>query len=95
MRKDTNEVKHFWQEYRAAVASQGVPDSRADWLARWAQRFACAAPGVPLRARTEAHVRAFLSDLEGSGPRGSVVGRAGPILHEPDLGEGFRESYLL
>ena len=64
MQEEVKEVKHFWQEYRAAVLKQGVPIARADWLVRWAQRFARAMPGVPLRARTEAHVRAFLTDLE-------------------------------
>ena len=63
MQKELKQVKHFWQQYRAAVLGQGVPAARADWLVRWAQRFARAMPGVPLRARTEAHVRAFLRDL--------------------------------
>jgi Phage integrase, N-terminal SAM-like domain len=63
MQEETNDVKHLWREYRAAASSQGVPDSRADWFVRWAQRFARAMPGLPLRARTKAHVRAFLSDL--------------------------------
>jgi Phage integrase, N-terminal SAM-like domain len=63
MHKEPKEVKHFWQEYRAAVSSQGVPDSKVDWFVRWAQRFARAMPSIPLRARTKAHVRAFLSDL--------------------------------
>jgi hypothetical protein len=63
MREEIKEVKHFWQEYRAAVSSQGVTDSGADWFVRWAQRFARAMPDIPLRARTKAHVRAFLSDL--------------------------------
>jgi Phage integrase, N-terminal SAM-like domain len=63
MQEATKEVKHLWQEYRAVISSQGVPDSSADWLVRWAQRFARAMPGLPLRACTQAHVRAFLSDL--------------------------------
>jgi hypothetical protein len=65
MAKDIKRVKDCWQEYRPAVLRQGVPPTRADWFVRWAQRFARAMPGVPLRTRTEAHVRAFLSDLEG------------------------------
>jgi hypothetical protein len=63
MVEDIKRVKDFWQEYRAAVLRQGLPQARAEWFVRWAQRFARAVPGVPLRARTEAHVRAFLSDL--------------------------------
>jgi hypothetical protein len=59
MHKEPKEVKHFWQEYRAAVSSQGVPDSKVDWFVRWAQRFARAMPSIPLRARTKAHVRVF------------------------------------
>jgi hypothetical protein len=65
MAENIKRVKDFWQEYRAAVLRQGVPPARAEWFVRWAQRFARAATGVPLRTRTEAHVRAFLSDLEG------------------------------
>jgi hypothetical protein len=34
MQEGTKEVKRLWQEYRAAVSSQGVPDSRADWCVR-------------------------------------------------------------
>ena len=63
MQEAPKEVKHCWQKYRAVVSSQGVPDARADWFVRWAQRFARAMPGIPLRARTKAHVRVFLSDL--------------------------------
>ena len=63
MQEEIKHVKPFWQEYRAAILSQGVSQARADWFVRWAQRFARAVPGVPLRARTQAHVRAFLSDL--------------------------------
>ena len=63
MQEERKPVKPFWQRYRAAVLGQGVPAAKADWLVRWAQRFARAMPGIPLRARTEAHVRAFLRDL--------------------------------
>jgi hypothetical protein len=63
MQEELKHVKQFWREYRAAVLGQGVPPARAEWLERWAQRFARAMPGVPLRTRTEAHVRAFLCDL--------------------------------
>jgi integrase-like protein len=61
---DLKRVKDVWQEYRAAILRQGVPPARAEWFVRWAQRFARAVPGVPLRTRTAAHVRAFLCDLE-------------------------------
>jgi integron integrase len=65
MAKEIKRVKDFWQEYRAAVVRQGVPPARAEWCVRWAQRFARAVPGIPLRERSEAHVKAFLGDLEG------------------------------
>jgi hypothetical protein len=52
MLEEINQVKHFWREYRAAVLKQGVPQAKAEWHVRWAQRFARAVPGVPLRART-------------------------------------------
>lgn len=63
MTTEVPEVNQFWQEYRATVLRQGVPPARAEWFVRWAQRFARARPGVALRARTAAHVSAFLSDL--------------------------------
>jgi hypothetical protein len=63
MCEETKGVKHLWQEYWAAVSSQGVPESRADWFVRWAQRFARSMPALPLRWRTKAHVSAFLCDL--------------------------------
>jgi hypothetical protein len=40
-----------------------VPQARAERFVRWAQRFTRSGLGVPLRTRTAAHVRAFLSDL--------------------------------
>ena len=64
MAEDLKRVKEFWQAYRAAVLRQGVTQAKAEWFVRWAQRFAQAVPGVSLRARTEAHGRAFLRDLE-------------------------------
>jgi hypothetical protein len=64
MAEDIKRVKDFWQEYRAAVLRQGVTQAKAEWFVRWAQRFARAGPGVSLRARTDATVRAFLRDLE-------------------------------
>jgi hypothetical protein len=63
MLEETRQIKPFWQAYRAAVSSQGVPDSRADWFVRWAQQFAHAIPGIALRARTQADVGASLGEL--------------------------------
>jgi hypothetical protein len=40
MHTEALEVNHFWQEYRTAVLRQGVPQVRAEWFVRWAQRFA-------------------------------------------------------
>jgi hypothetical protein len=64
MVEEITRVKHSWRGYRASVSGQGVPPARAEWFVRWAPRFARAVPGEPLRARTGAHVRGFLRDLE-------------------------------
>ena len=64
MVEEIKQVKDFWQGYRVVVLRQGGPPAKADWLVRRAQRFARALPAIPLRARSEAHVRAFLRDLE-------------------------------
>jgi hypothetical protein len=63
MNSEALNVNKFWRQYQAAVLRQGVPQSRAEWFVRWAQRFTRSGLGVPLRTRTAAHVRAFLSDL--------------------------------
>src|SRR5882724_185116 len=63
MNSETFEVKKFWQEYQAAVLRQGIPKAKVEWYGRWARRFARSVPDVPLRARSAAHVRAFLTDL--------------------------------
>lgn len=64
MAEGLKRVKECWQAYRAAVLRQGIPPTRADWLGRRAQRFARALPAIPLRERSEAHVRGFPRDLE-------------------------------
>jgi integron integrase len=63
MNREAPDKKDFWQQYRAAVLRQGLPQARVEEFVRWARRFARSILGVPLRARTAAHVRAFLSDL--------------------------------
>jgi site-specific recombinase XerD len=63
MNREAEQVKPFWQDYRAAVVRQGVPPAKAPWFVRWAQQVAHALPGVPLRSRTAEHVQAFLSHL--------------------------------
>jgi hypothetical protein len=68
MAEDLKRVKEFWQAYRAAVLRQGVTQAKAEWFVRWAQPFARAVPGVSLRARTDAHVTAFLRDLGSQTP---------------------------
>jgi hypothetical protein len=65
MAEELKRVKECWQAYGAAVLRQSVPPTRADRLGRWAQRFAGALPAIPLRERSEAHVRGFPCDLEG------------------------------
>ena len=56
--------KDFWQEYRACVLKQGVPDAKAQWYVNWVESFASSQKRLPLKARTAEHVRAFLSNLE-------------------------------
>jgi hypothetical protein len=63
MNSEALNVNKFWQQYQAAVLRQGVPQARAEWFVRWAQHLTRSGLGVPLRTRTAAHVRAFLSDL--------------------------------
>ena len=54
----------FWDEYRTLVVSRGVPEAKAEWYVKWARKFAVSMRGVPLKARTTGHVKAFLADLE-------------------------------
>jgi len=63
MNREALNVNKLWQQYQAAVLRQGVPQARAEWFVRWAQRFTGSGLGVPLRTRTAAHVRIFSSDL--------------------------------
>jgi hypothetical protein len=63
MNSEAKQVKQFWQDYRAAVLSQRVPQASAEWLVRWAQRFDSALPGVPLHSRAAEHVKTFLRHL--------------------------------
>jgi hypothetical protein len=52
----------FWKKYLAAVLSRAVPESKAEWYMKWAQRFAMSAAG-PLRSRTAEQIGLFLKGV--------------------------------
>lgn len=54
----------FWGGYRALLEKKGIEPQRLKWYEHWAVAFAKAFPGVGLRARTPAQVRAFLDNLK-------------------------------
>lgn len=64
MAKKPNNVNEFWDSYRRAVISSGVPDTKVKWYLRWAEKFAVSLKGKPLRARSAEDVKDFLSGLE-------------------------------
>ncbi len=52
----------FWETYRSAVIQKAIPESKAEWYLKWAQRFALSASGA-LKSRAPSHVNAFLDKL--------------------------------
>jgi len=54
----------FWRGYADCCRKAGVPDERVRWYLRWAERFARAVRGVPLRERATEDVKRFLEDLK-------------------------------
>jgi len=54
----------FWGKYADSVRKAGVPDEQVKWFLRWAERFARAVRGVPIRQRSVEDVRSFLDDLK-------------------------------
>jgi integron integrase len=60
----SSQIDDFWKKYLAAVLARSIPEARAEWYLKWAQRFAVSVPG-PLRSRTAEQITAFLEDLAG------------------------------
>jgi integron integrase len=64
MKQKSNKVNKFWIDYYEAVVESGIPEKTAEWYANWAQKFAVAIKGKPLRSRSAEDVYSFLADLE-------------------------------
>jgi len=60
--ENSNKTAAFWENYRSAVLKLSIPEARAEWYVKWAQRFALSAPGA-LKSRNASHVNAFLDNL--------------------------------
>ncbi|WP_363324373.1 tyrosine-type recombinase/integrase [uncultured Desulfuromonas sp.] len=60
-------ISDFWSAFSHFLAKEGIPETKAIWHVRWAERFAKSVKGVPLRERSPSQVKAFLSDLERQG----------------------------
>lgn len=54
----------FWEHYHSVVLNHAIPEARAEWYLKWAQRFALSAPGT-LKNRSAEQVNAFLDNLAG------------------------------
>lgn len=54
----------FWEHYHSVVLNHAIPEARAEWYLKWAQRFALSAPGA-LKNRSAEQVNAFLDNLAG------------------------------
>ena len=59
----SNKVKEFWDSYRQAAIASGVPVKNAEWFVKWAEKFAVATKGKPIRERSVADIRKFLFEL--------------------------------
>jgi len=59
----SNNVNKFWDSYRQAAVASGVPAMNAEWFVKWAQKFAMATKGKPIRERSVADIRKFLFEL--------------------------------
>ncbi len=57
-------VKHFWDTYRNVLKRRGVPEKSIQWYVRWAERYAMAIRGQPLRERTDEDAEAYLRSLQ-------------------------------
>jgi integron integrase len=59
----SNKVNKFWDSYRQAAIASGVPAKNAEWYVKWAEKFAVATKGKPIRERSVADIRKFLFEL--------------------------------
>jgi len=59
----SNKVNKFWDSYRQAAIASGVPAKNAEWYVKWADKFAVATQGKPIRERSVADIRKFLFEL--------------------------------
>jgi integron integrase len=59
----SNKVNEFWDSYRQAAIASGVPVKNADWFVKWAEKFAVATKGKPIRERSVSDIRKFLFEL--------------------------------
>jgi integron integrase len=64
-RVDDGTAGNFWHDYLTLVVSQGIPETKARWYVKWAERFARSMRALPLRNRTAEHVCNYLRDLSG------------------------------
>ena len=59
----SNKVNKFWDSYRQAAIASGVPAKNAERYVKWAEKFAVATKGKPIRERSVADIRKFLFEL--------------------------------
>jgi len=59
----SNKVNEFWDSYRQAAIASGVPAKNAESFVKWAEKFAVATKGKPIRERSVADIRKFLFEL--------------------------------
>jgi integron integrase len=59
----SNKVKKFWDSYRQAAIASGIPAKNAEWFVKWAEKYAVATKGKPLRERSAADIRKFLFEI--------------------------------
>ena len=59
----SNNVNKFWDSYRQAAIASGVPAKNAERYVKWAEKFAVATKGKPIRERSVADIRKFLFEL--------------------------------
>lgn len=58
----SNKNAAFWEKYRYSVISSSIPEAKAEWYLKWAQRFALSSPGA-LNVRKASDVNAFMDRL--------------------------------
>ncbi|MBW1645863.1 MAG: integron integrase [Deltaproteobacteria bacterium] len=84
MKHRGKEVKEFWAKYQDAVIKTGVSEDKAVWFVHWAEKFAKAIKGKPLRQRSRQDIEDFLDNLKKTGKKWQVkqAGEAIRVLYE-------------